>query len=48
MLPVLAVLFLFMGSVSEKSTKYFLGPLRVSFRIFVKREAKIDLETLQT
>lgn len=40
--------YLFMGSVFEKATKYFPAPLRVSFRIFVKRKAKIGLQTLQT
>lgn len=40
--------YLFMGSIFEKATKYFPAPLRVSFRIFVKRKAKIGLQTLQT
>ena len=47
MLLVLGVLFLFIGSICEKMTKYFLGPLHVSFGLFVKRKAEINLETFQ-
>lgn len=47
MLHVLGVLLLFIGSIYEETTKYFLGSLNVSFGLFVKRKPEINLETLQ-
>lgn len=44
-LHVLGVLFLF--TICEKTTKYFLGPLNVSFGLLVKRKAEINLEIFQ-
>ena len=43
----LVCLLIFVRSIGEKMTKYFLGPLNVSFGLFVKRKAEIDLETFQ-
>lgn len=47
MLHVLGVLLLFIGPICRKTTKYFIGPLNVSFALFVERKAERSLETFQ-